>query len=100
LGDRIVTVTLLNASLGQRIEPITYWTVVGNQITSGAIDKKLTEIHYAMDRRIPDGMLIRISSIDTNSDLAHQKQSAFAIEMTRAISPAVLARFIGSKLNK
>jgi len=93
-GTQIAT-TRLQTSLGQRFEPITYWTVVGDRITTSGINKKLTEMRYALNGRIPDGMLIRMSSIDTNVDRAYAIQGQFAQQMIQAIGPEVRKRFAG-----
>ena len=85
----------LQTSLGQRIEPITYWTVVGDHITKGGIDKKLIEMRYAMSGRIVDGMLVRVSSINAVTDNAYAMQSQFAKALVQAIGPDVRSRFAG-----
>lgn len=90
-----IPATRLEASLGQRFEPITYWTVVGDQVTSTMTDKRLTEMRYAMAGRIPDGMLVRISSIDKSTDGAYALQSEFASAMIQAIAPEHRNRFAG-----
>ena len=93
-----IAATRLEANLGQRFEPITYWTVVGDQVTSSMTDKRLTEMRYAMAGRIPDGMLVRISSIDKNTDNAYAIQNQFASEMIEAIAPEHRNRFAGDPL--
>src|SRR5450830_660656 len=62
-----IAVTRLETSLGQRVEPLTYWTVVGDHVTANQNEKRLVEVGYAMRGRIPDGMLVRISSIDKDA---------------------------------
>jgi EpsI family protein len=95
LGGMSIPTTRLLTKLSQRAEPVTYWTVVGDHVTVGGIDKKLTEMRYAMTTRIPDGMLIRVSSIDSNVDNAYQNQDRFANEMIAAIASADRERFSG-----
>ena len=82
-------------TLGQRFEPITYWTVVGDHATASMTDKRLTEVRYAMRGRIPDGMLVRISSIDQATDTAYAMQKQFANAMIQAIAPEHRSRFAG-----
>jgi len=94
LGNPIAA-TRLQTSLGQRVEPITYWTVVGDHVTKGGIDKKLTEMRYALTGRIPDGMLVRVSSIDTGTVNAYAVQSQFANQMVQSIAPELRHRFAG-----
>jgi EpsI family protein len=93
-GKPIVT-TRLTTSLGQRYEPITYWKVIGDQIVNGGSEKKLTELWYAFHNRIPDGMLVRLSSIDKGASNAYVMQDQFASAMIAAISPANRTRFAG-----
>jgi EpsI family protein len=81
--------------MGQRVEPLIYWTVEGDRITTTAFSMRLTELRYAAMNRIPDGMLVRISSIDQASDRANQIQTAFANEMVAAIDPPTRQRFLG-----
>ena len=87
--------TRLKTSLGQRHEPVTYWAVVGDHVTKDAVDRKLTEMQYAVRREIPDGMLVRLSSIDTDTANAFAIQSRFATQMVHAISPEYRSRFAG-----
>ena len=90
-----ITAVRLQTRLGLRVEPITYWTVVGDHVTTGGIDKKLTEMRYAMTGRIPDGMLVRVSSIDPANDNAYAMQSQFSNQMLQAIAPDLRNRFAG-----
>lgn len=91
-----IAATRLTTNLGQRFEPITYWTVVGDHIITSGMGKKLTELRYAMQNRIPDGMLVRVSSTDKGTDDAYAQQAQFAAEMIRAINPATQQRFAGA----
>jgi EpsI family protein len=101
MSGQIITITRMDTHLGTRFEPVTYWTVVGDHVTTDSINKKLTEMRYGMRGRIPDGMLVRVSSIDRNTELAHRIQGEFAAAMLAAIAPEHRARFagLGSELN-
>jgi EpsI family protein len=90
-----VSATRLSTSLGQRVEPITYWTVVGDHVIKGGNDKKWTELRYAMHNRIPDGMLVRVSSIDRDTAHAYALQNQFSTAMVAAIAPENRMRFAG-----
>ena len=90
-----IAVFRLETSLGQRFEPITYWTVVGDRVTSTMTDKRLTEVRYAMRGRIPDGMLVRISSIDKAASNAFTIHSQFASALIGAMSAEHRRRFVG-----
>jgi EpsI family protein len=88
-------VTRLETSLGQRVEPITYWAVVGDQVTANMNEERLALVRYALRRRIPDGMLVRISSIDKDTAAANAIQNQFANALVQAIAPEHRDRFAG-----
>jgi EpsI family protein len=91
-----VPITRLETNLGQRFEPVTYWTLVGDTITKSALEKRLVEIRYAVTGRIPDGILVRVSSIDRNPENAFAIQRRFASELIQYISPEDRNRFVGT----
>ena len=95
LQGKPIAAVRLQTRLGARVEPITYWTVVGDHITKSGIDKKLTEMRYALNGRIPDGMLVRVSSIDLGTNNAYAMQGEFANQMVQAIAPELRNRFAG-----
>lgn len=92
----IIPVTRIQTNLGQRNEPVTYWTTVGDQVFRGGIEKKLVEIGYGLNGQIPDGMLIRISSIDPESPHAFTMQAQFADQMLRALAPTYRQKLNGN----
>jgi EpsI family protein len=100
LRGKSIQTTRLMTKLNQRQEPVTYWTVVGDHVTVGGIDKKITELRYALNNRIPDGMLIRVSSIDGDVISAYTFQDKFAQDLVLALSPSVQARFAGVTVAK
>jgi hypothetical protein len=62
----------------------------------GGIEKKLVEIGYGLNGQIPDGMLIRISSIDPESPHAFTMQAQFADQMLRALAPTYRQKLNGN----
>jgi EpsI family protein len=91
-----IPVTRILTNLGRRDEPVTYWTIVGDQVFQGGIQKKLVEIGYGLNGKIPDGMLIRISSIDSESPHAFTIQEQFADQMLRALAPQYRQKLNGN----
>lgn len=98
LHGRAIAATRLETHLGNRYEPVTYWTVVGDHVTTTGIDKKLTEMRYGLGGRVPDGMLVRVSSIDRDSARAHRMQARFAADLVAALPAEHRARFSGVDL--
>lgn len=71
-----------------RHEPVTYWTVIGDELTMNALDKRLAEIRHGLRGEIVDGMLVRVSSINTDSDLAFALQDQFIRDLLASLRPA------------
>ena len=78
------------ARLGARVEPITYWLVIGHRVATSGTEVKLAQLSYSARGVIPDGMLVRVSSID--SDALHAE---FVAALAAAIQPALLPRVTG-----
>lgn len=85
----------LVAQQGPRVEPITYWIVVGNKTASSGLSQKLAQISYGLTGKVPDGMLVRISSISGNTDSAYQLHTQFARQMLDAMGPDGRRRLVG-----
>ena len=90
-----IAVTRILTSLGQRNEPVTYWTTVGDRVFQGNIQKKIAEMRYGLDGKIPDGMLIRVSSIDAKPSNAYEMQNKFSDQMLASLSPEYQRRLRG-----
>lgn len=95
VGERHIPVTKLLTKLGKRVEPVTYWTVVGDSIVTTGLNKKMAEIAYALNGRIPDGMLIRFSSIDSAAPIAYEEQERFANAFSLGLPAVHRGRFEG-----
>lgn len=79
----------------QRIEPVTYWTTIGDHAVESSVDKKLKEVEYALGGQIADGLLFRMSSIDPDIARAHDRHQQFAEALLQATAPDVQRRLAG-----
>ena len=73
----VLPVKRLVAIAGRRNEPITYWMVVGEHIAHDSLSQKLAQLRYGLTGTIPDGILVRVSTIDRNNDRAFEIQDRF-----------------------
>ena len=85
----------LVSRLGARVEPITYWVTVGERIALSGTEQKLSQLSYSTRGVVPDGMLVRVSSIEPDAQKAFPMHQAFLAEMARAIAAESLAQIIG-----
>lgn len=82
-----IPVRRLFTSRGPRVEPLTYWLRIGDKAVQGW-QSKLVELSYTLTGRIPDGLLFRISSIDSDQARAKQLQDLFINQLLQTVSPA------------
>lgn len=94
-GEQNLPVKRINTALGNRIEPLTYWTVIGEKNYRGGLQKKMGQIAYGFSGKIADGMLVRISSVDLQTETAYATQSAFAQDLIAALPQHLKTRFTG-----
>lgn len=96
LPSGTIPVRRLETSFGQnRLEPVTYWTMVGQKAALGGVSKKIAEMGFGLRRQIPDGMLIRISSIDSNTARAFATQEEFVKDLLANVKSGVKQRLSG-----
>lgn len=86
----------LLAIKGNRNEPITYWVTVGDKAVLPGLDQKLQQLRYGLTGSVPDGMLVRVSSIDTDNNKAYQLQTTFIQDLLSAVGANTRARLIGT----
>jgi EpsI family protein len=95
LQNRHVPVRRVIATLGNRIEPITYWITLGDRVVNSGIQRKLTQMKFGVAGSIPDGMLVRFSSIGRDADDAYKLHEGFVQEMLLALRPDDRDRIAG-----
>lgn len=95
IADQGIPVRRVVATLGNRFEPITYWITVGDQVVNTGIKRKLAQLKYGFAGRVPDGVLVRASSIGRDEDDAYKLQEVFIRDMLTAMSSADRLRLVG-----
>ncbi|VXB20742.1 exosortase-associated protein EpsI, B-type [Massilia sp. 9I] len=88
----------LVAKLHERNEPITYWITIGEHAARAGIQQKLRRLAYGLSGEIPDGMLVRVSTIQANDAQAYQVQDRFVGEMLGTMAPRDRSRLLGAGL--
>lgn len=86
----------LVATQGQRIEPITYWITVGEHAIDPGVSQKLQQLRYGFAGQVPDGMLVRVSSIEQDRQQAYDQQQRFVNDLLTAVSENGRKRLIGT----
>lgn len=91
--------TQMSTRNGQRKEPLIYWTLIGSTVFDSRIQKKLVEIKFSLKKEIPDGMLVRVSSIDNDQSRATQMQTKFLSAWLKGSNINANEKLFGQKLN-
>jgi EpsI family protein len=80
---------------GTRHEAVTYWLTVGRRAVLPGITRQLQQLRYGLSGEVPDGLLVRVSSLDRDSARAHHLQAAFIGALLQALAPADRERLAG-----
>ncbi|TFW35999.1 exosortase-associated protein EpsI, B-type [Massilia horti] len=97
-GD--LPVKRLVARMNERNEPITYWVTIGDKAVQSGIEQKLQRLAYGLSGKIPDGMLVRVSTIQSGAQDAYRLQDRFVNEMLAALAPHDRARLLGAEARR
>lgn len=94
-----VNVERLEAQLGARFEPITYWVRLGEQNITGTsmFGRRLEDLRYALRGQVPDGLLFRVSSIDSQRERAFARQDQFVADLLGAVGLSDRSNLVGSQ---
>jgi EpsI family protein len=91
-----VPVMELVAVQGPRVEPITYWIRVGDELGRGWVEQNKIRAKYALRGQIPDGLLFRMSSISRgNTTKDFELQRRFVAELLVAVADTKLPALMG-----
>ncbi|HEX3099283.1 MAG TPA: EpsI family protein [Usitatibacter sp.] len=96
-GGRSIPVTRFLAVRGERSEPVTYWFTMGDRVVLGRLDRLRAQLAAGFAGRIPDGMLVRVSSISSDPRAAFAAQRAFADALLAAVGPGAAQRLAGAR---
>jgi len=91
----VVAARRVYAVAGNRPEPLTYWFTMSNQQVMSRTEKRMVEIKSALTGQIPDGLLVRVSSISDEPDKAWAIQQRFLNDLLRHLSPEGRRRVAG-----
>lgn len=94
-GGASVPMRALVARNSQRIEPILYWTRVGDFLPTNSHEQRNAKIRTALQGYVADGVLVRMSTVAEPTPEVFAELEAFAVEMLRASDPRILPGLVG-----
>jgi EpsI family protein len=87
----------LTAQRETRHEPISYWTRIGDDVPVGVIERNLVRLRLALQGKIADGALIRVSTLGLPDETAFQIHDRFIHDLLEAIAPEDRDFFVGDR---
>jgi EpsI family protein len=91
----LIAVRRLRTLQGTRNEPVTYWFAMAATQNATAFDQRAARLRATLTGAIPDGILMRVSSIDVDARRAFRAQDAFIAALLDAVPPNTRARVLG-----
>lgn len=95
LLQNTVPIMRLKTQLGARDEPVSYWVRIGEKVVIGNFQQSLTRFEYGLSGTVPDGILVRVSSISKDTTTAYDMQDQFLLDLYKELGPEAQAFFIG-----
>lgn len=95
-GGRSLPVRRFTATADTRVEQVTYWTRIGDMLPVSWGAQRLAVVRSNLAGDIPDGLLVRISSISTDVDAAQAAILRFTRQLLADVSPAGRRMLIGA----
>ena len=74
---------------------MTFWITNAGRLATGPVDKRIAQLMMWLNGTIPDGMLFRVSSLDTDTDRAFTMQQQFAADLLARVDPGLRKRLSG-----
>ncbi len=88
----------LVATSNDRVEPILYWTRVGDFLPASGNEQRLMKLRSEMRGYVADGVLVRLSTIGDPTPQKFEMLQRFAREMLAATNPVGLPALVGRPL--
>ena len=98
-GRALVPVRELTATAEQRIEPIIYWTRIGDSLPTTGREQRWSKLEQQLAGIIPDGILVRISTVAQPDAAVFGELRAFASAMLTAVAPQDRAVLVGTTIS-
>ena len=86
VSTRQIPVAQVVATLSNRVDPMTYSISVGDTVVEPDTSRKFAQLRYGFKGLIPDGLLLRVSSIDAEKNKAFEIQEEFQQSLEKSLN--------------
>jgi len=84
-GNRAVASRSFTASSDTRVEQVLYWTRIGELVPTSWLSQRVAVVRSNLQGSIPDGLLVRLSTVSSDANEAQATLKAFARAMLEAM---------------
>ena len=95
-GGPDIPVVRLGARRESRYEPVTYWMRVGQEMPSGVLERQYVKLREGLAGRIPDGLLVRVSSLNGDPQSAFELHERFVRDLLGVVDPRHMKFLLGA----
>jgi EpsI family protein len=95
VGGVDIPVTRMVATQGSRVEPVMYWFTTGDTVVLTYLQREMAQFKYALSGFIPDGYLVRVSSLSSDPVDAYAQQLEFANALLDQVDASLRRRLLG-----
>lgn len=96
-GTAPLNLLRLTARRESRVEPISYWVRVGDDISNGVWSRQISRMKLTLRNKVADGALIRVSTIGVAENKSYAVQDRFIRDFYDALAPQDRAFFFGGE---
>ena len=96
--DIVVPARELTASSDNRVEPITYWTRIGDFLPTTRREQRTMRLREQLAGIVPDGILVRLSTVADPTPATFAALAAFGRAFILAVKPADRGILVGPTL--
>jgi EpsI family protein len=85
----------VHAQNGSRSEPFSYWFTMGDRVVIGRGERLVAQIGHGLRGEVPDGLLVRVSSLSKEPGTAYEAQDGFVRALLAAVPESTRRRLAG-----
>jgi len=94
----VVPARELTATNDNRVEPITYWTRIGDFLPTSRREQRTMRLREQLAGIVPDGILVRLSTVAEPTPATFATLAAFGRALVLAVKPADRSILVGPTL--
>lgn len=85
VGEQVLPVRQMLAQKHSRHEAVTYWMTIAGEPTLAGLPRKLVQLRHGLQGNVPDGALVRISSLRLEEVAAFELHKSFVQALRQAV---------------